>query len=84
MAEARLARACVLATLGEEEAAEAEAREGHRLWLGEPPARREALAPRVELLRSWAAARGREGLLEDLRRGNGGGPGGAGENGPPR
>jgi hypothetical protein len=62
--EARLARACVLAFLGKKEAARAEALEGHRLWTAEPRERRDALAPRIEVLRRWASERDEP----DLRR----------------
>ncbi len=67
LTEARLARAAVLANLGKEEPAVAEAVEGYRLWLAEPADRQEALRPRVDALRAWARqGKDREGTLAVL------------------
>lgn len=67
LTEARLSRAAVLATLGKDAPAEAEAVEGYRLWTAEAADRKEALRPRVESLRAWArGAKEREGTLAIL------------------
>ena len=77
LAEARLARACALGSVGDEVAAEAEGRRAADALRREPPGRRAALRPRAETLSRWARGNGRmEGLVRDLEAATR-------ENGPP-
>lgn len=66
LVEARLARAALLASLGEEAPAAVEAMAGYDLWTAAAPPERERLLPRVAALRRWARERGRTELLARL------------------
>jgi hypothetical protein len=66
LTEARLARACALASLGDQPTAEDEAEAAFRAWTVEPPERRKLLEPRVEILRRWARETGRKDLASVL------------------
>jgi hypothetical protein len=58
----------VLATLGQGDAAADEASEAVPLFGQAPAGDRARLAPRIDLLRSWAEKTGRTALARDLAR----------------
>ena len=68
---ARLARACVLAAIGDDVGAEEEAGRAAGQLRSEPDAVRVALAPRVAVLRRWARERDRVAVLQALDRAEG-------------
>jgi hypothetical protein len=66
--EARLARACVLATLGQGNAAADEASEAVPLYRQASDEERARLRPRVEILARWAERAGRADLAAALKK----------------
>jgi hypothetical protein len=64
--EARLARACVLAALRQQEAAKDEATEALPLYRQAPPDERARLRPRMGILLRWAQATGQADLAREL------------------